>query len=195
MQILKQNFNMLTIRLQWLICYAFVNQNRHSNPFIHPPVQPNLHPPHLQSVKQWDNQTVLELLSTLLMLNYIKNNTLIIILNFSVRFRYGNIWAPRHPSTPVTGTSLYSLTLREDESLETLEFMSGWAIDSLRFNTNKRSSGQLGGLSSLHKQMFLKGVAYFTGAWIHFSQCYGYQVSKLSPRMWVCQSWTLWGSP
>ena len=34
------------------------------------------------------------------MLNYIKNNTLVSILNFSVRFRYGNVWAPRHPSTP-----------------------------------------------------------------------------------------------
>ena len=114
-----------------------------------------------------------------------EKNTLPLIHNFSLRFRYGSVWAPRHPSTSVTGTTLYSFTLEEDESLETLEFTSGWAVGGLRFNTNKGSSDQLGRKAPF--QMSLKGVVYFTGAWIHFSQCYGYQVSKLSSRMSACQ--------
>ena len=74
------------------------------------------------------------------MLNY--KYEFITTLNPSVQFRYGGVWVPRHPSTSVACTTMYSFTLDEDESFETLEFVSGWAIGSLRFNTTSFWSAQ-----------------------------------------------------
>ena len=208
--ILQQTWNMLTIQVRWVSCYVFRSKsiNRPMHPLTHRHNQisrpstasPSIHPSHSPvrpAVRQFSqsinySNSLRVCLPSGMMIHFIKvefnlKSTLVIPHNFSVRFRYGIFWAPRHPSTSVTGTTLYSFTLEEDESLETLEFKSMWVVGSLRFNTNKRSSDQLGIKASLRKQMSLKGVVYFTGAWTHFSRCYGYQVSKLSPRMSVCQ--------
>ena len=43
-----------------------------------------------------------------------------------VQCRYGNVWAPRHPSS--SGGTAYSVKLDAGESWETLEVTSGWVI-------------------------------------------------------------------
>ena len=160
------------------------SSSSHHHHYLHPPPRP---PPHYQhrhhDMIQFANP--LNSPKMKLLITAEPKDEMIVLLTFSLQFRYGNVWGPPHPTSSV-GTTLYSFALEENESFETLEFNDGWIIDSIRFNTTKRSSGQLGKSDILTGKVSLKGVVYFTGREKDFSTCNGPMVSRLSPRLSLC---------
>ena len=102
-------------------------------------------------------------------------------LNSRIRVRYGDVWAPRHPSSS-RGT-LHSFTIDPDETLETMECLSGWVIHMIRINTTKGSYVVPRRYRPQRRLIYLENGMFFTGAQARYGEMC---LTKLSTRTALC---------
>ena len=102
-------------------------------------------------------------------------------LNSRIRVRYGDVWAPRHPSS--SGGTLHSFTIDPDETLETMECLSGWVIHMIRINTTKGSYVVPRRYRPQRRSIYLENGMFFTGAQARYGEMC---LTKLSARTALC---------
>ena len=83
----------------------------------------------------------------------------------AVRFqvRYGQHWAPVHPTTATEGV-LTEILLAPGEALNQLKAASGWVVDAIQFTSNFETFPKAGDDIAFTKTVPLHGLLYFGGA-------------------------------
>ena len=99
-------------------------------------------------------------------------------LFYSVQFRYGSRWGPRHPKDTQIG-QMEEFILDEGELLTRVSAWQGWIMDSLEFTTNRKTFPAVGTTGTGTSELItisLEEMEYFAGAVVDH---YGERVSQL----------------
>ena len=103
------------------------------------------------------------------------------VIRFQVR--YGQHWAPVHPTTATEGV-LTEILLGPGEVFYQLKAASDWIVDAMQFTSNFKTFPKAGNDIAFTKTVPLHGLLYFSGA---CKSNTGLRVSMLTAHRDTCE--------